>query len=196
MPGKSARGPESGTEQPTIATAAQARAEVEAARAERRAEREARLADAFGGGIPGRPTIWTTWIATTVQSAVSVLALLDEDRFLGAFLSVSLVLFGLGSALFVVDIVLAAARSTRDAMGIGGLFFCAGSAPRSVGLAMNGSLAVAVVVSLVVAGVRLSTPEMAFGTLAPILQLSLTGFWGVRHGLFEGRVGQSPGSGS
>jgi hypothetical protein len=170
-----------------VVSAAQARSEVEAQRAVRRAAREARLTEAFGGEVPGRPTIWATWIATTIQVVATVGALADEDRFLGTYLSVSLVLFGIGSALFVVDIVLAAARSTRDAMGIGGLFFCAGTAPRAVALSMNASLAVAVLVSLVAVGVRFSTPELAFGTLAPVLQLALTGFWGVRHGVFAER---------
>lgn len=180
----------------TPTSAADARAAVEAQREQRSALRAARLHAEFGAGVPGRPTIWATWIATGIQAAVSVFALADEGSFLEVFLATTLVMFGLGSLLFVVDIVLAAARSTRDAMGIGGLFFAMGSAPRAVTLSLNAALVVAVVVSTVVAVVRLSTPELAFGTLAPILQLSLSGFWGVRHGLFSPREDEAAAGGA
>ncbi|MGI9577179.1 MAG: hypothetical protein ACR2OH_03160 [Microthrixaceae bacterium] len=168
-------------------SAAEARAAVEARRTEARAAHAAKLRTAFGAGVPGRPTIWATWVATSLQALVSVLALVEEDRFLAAFLLLALGLFVIGALLFAVDIVLAAARSTRDSMGIGGLFFCAGSAPRWVAVSFNTSLATAVVVCVATALSRLSTPEFAFGTLVPILQLSLSGFWGVRHGMFEAR---------
>ncbi len=72
-------------------------------------------------------------------------------------------------------------------MGIGGIFFLADAAPPKVQRWLNGSLGAAVAVSIVTAVVGLSTPELAFGTLAPLLQLSLSGLWGVRHGLFPDR---------
>jgi hypothetical protein len=169
-------------------SAAEARARVEAERAARSAAREAELAAAFPGGLPGRPTIWVSWAATLVATLVSVAALVDVDAFLGAYFAVTFALFLAGSGVFVVDLVLAAARSTTHTMGIGGLFFLAGSAPRAARLALNASLAAAVVVSVATALARLSTPELAFGTLAPTFQLSLSGWWGVRHGHFPPRA--------
>ena len=104
-------------------------------------------------------------------------------------------LFLAGIALFALDIMLAAARSTTDLMGIGGLFFLAGSAPRPAQISLNASLAVAIVISVTATVVRLSTPELAFGILVPTAQLSLTGFWGVRHGHFASRDAGEVGNG-
>ena len=81
-------------------------------------------------------------------------------------------------------LVLAAARSRDDAMGIGGLFFLAGSAPRAVQRHLMGSLAVQLVVAVVAAALDPFTP-LAFGTLVPVLPLGLAGLWSVRHGMFD-----------
>ena len=168
-------------------SAAEARAAVEAQRAERREERRRRIEEAFPGPPPGRWVIRVSWAATAVQTVVSVLAVADPDRFLGLFFATTMSLFLVGSLVFAADIVLAAARSTTHAMGIGGLFFLSGSAPRQVAVSLNASLAVVVVVSVVIAVARLSSPELAFGTLSPIFQLALSGLWGVRHGHFAER---------
>lgn len=168
-------------------SAAEARAAVEAQRAARAGARAAELAEAFPGTPPGRPTVWASWAATVALVVVSALALADTDAFLGAYFAVTFGLFLAGAAVFAVDLVLAAARSTTHSMGIGGLFFLAGSAPRSVQVHLNASLATAVIVSVGTTVARLSTPELAFGTLAPMLQLALSGFWGVRHGHFPQR---------
>ena len=103
--------------------------------------------------------------------------------------------FFAGSALFIVDLVLAVARSRDDAMGIGGLFFLAGSAPPNAQRHLLASLGLSTVVAVVGAAVRPFTP-LAFGILAPMLPLVLCGWWGVRHGYFptraefEGRTGR------
>lgn len=167
-------------------TVADARAEAEARRAESRAAREQRMRDAFAGPIPGRGLLVLSWAATALLGVISIVALLDSE-FIGAYFVVTFVLFCLGGVLLALDVVLAIARSTRDALGIGGLFFLADAAPRSVQRSLNGSLAAAVAISVATAVFGLSTPELAFGTLVPLLQLSLTGFWGVRHGLFSER---------
>ncbi len=167
-------------------TVAEARAAAEAERAERRAERERQLGEIFGDGIPGRAVIAASWVATAVLSGVSVLTLVDRDT-VAVYFVVTFSLFCLGGLLMVLDVVLAAARSTRDLMGIGGLFFLVDAAPRSVRRSLNASLASAVVVSVLTAVFGLSTPELAFGTLVPLLQLSLSGLWGVAYGAFTQR---------
>jgi tetrahydromethanopterin S-methyltransferase subunit C len=96
-------------------------------------------------------------------------------------------LFLAGCALFMIDLVLAAARSRDDAMGIGGLFFLAGSAPRGVQRHLLGSLAVQVVVAVGAAALDPFTP-LAFGTLVPTIGLAFCGLWAVRHGLFPART--------
>lgn len=165
-------------------TAAEARAAVEAQREQRRAERDAALQERFGASIPGRAILVASWVSTALFAVVTLPAVIDPDRFVAAFFGVSVVLFFGGCAIFAVDLVLAAARSRDDAMGIGGLFFLAGSAPRSVQIHLLASLGVQVLVGVVGAAIHPFTP-LAFGTLVPTLGLALCGLWAVRHGMFE-----------
>lgn len=167
-------------------TAAEARAEVEARRDATRAARAAALEERFGEGVPGRGIIVTSWVVTAAFVLVTVPAVVDPDRFVGAFFVVSLLIFFLACALFAVDLVLAAARSRDDTMGIGGLFFLAGCAPRSVQVHLMSALAIQVVVALVAAALHPFTP-LAFGTLVPMVGLGFSGLWAVRHGLFPSR---------
>ena len=99
---------------------------------------------------------------------------------------VSLVLFAVGTAAFLVAYVKAIARSRYEAIGMGGLFFLAGTAPRRVQVLLLGSLAVQTVVALVAASVRIYTP-MAFGLLVPMYGLGLAGLWGASFGTFPPR---------
>lgn len=168
-------------------SAAEARAEVEARQDAERAERAERLRERFGDTVPGRWILVASWVCTAVFTAVTVPAVLDPDAAIQAFFAVSVVLFLAGCALFMVDLLLAAARSRDDAMGIGGLFFLAGSAPPVVQWNLLGSLAAQVVVSTVAAALDPFTP-LAFGALVPTVGLALCGLWSVRHGLFPART--------
>jgi hypothetical protein len=168
-------------------TVAEARAEAEADRAARRGEREAAMQAAFGDGVPGRWIIAASWTCTAVFALAAVPALIDPQDAVAVFFAVSVVLFVAGCALFMVDLVLAAARSRDDAMGIGGLFFLAGSAPTGVQRHLLGSLAVQVVVAVGAAALDPFTP-LAFGTLVPTIGLAFCGLWAVRHGLFPART--------
>jgi hypothetical protein len=176
-------GSRSGPRAPRPQTVAEARAEVEARRAETKAARRAELDAAFPGATPGRPTLVVSWVATVVQVVVTVVAAVDPDAAIAPFFVVMVLWFFLGTALFVVDLVLAAARSRDDLMGIGGLFFLAGSAPPAARLNLLGSLALSTVTAVAGAAVRPFTP-LAFGVLAPMLPLALCGWWAVRHGRF------------
>jgi hypothetical protein len=166
-------------------TAAEARAEFEQRRAVDRERREAEMRRRYEGGIPGRWILASSWAATLLFAVVTVPAVLDPEQFVAVFFVVSVGLFLVGCVLFAVDLVLAAARSRDDVMGIGGLFFLAGSAPRRVQLHLLGSLAVQVVVAFAAAASNPFTP-LAFGTLVPTAGLSLAGLWSVRHGMFPG----------
>ena len=83
---------------------------------------------------------------------------------------ISLVLFALGTAVFFVAYAKAVARSRYEAIGMGGLFFLAGTAPRRVQVLLLGSLGVEIVVGFVAASVRIYTP-VAFGLLVPMYGL-------------------------
>jgi len=171
-------------------TAAEARAEDEARRDQDRAARTAAFAAAYGDRPPGRAIVVTSWASTAVLALVTVAAVVDRDASIAAFLAVAVTWFVAGSALFAADVVLAASRSRDDVMGIGGLFFLAGSAPRAVQWHLLGSLAAQVTIGVAGAAVGFAAIDaselntLAFGTLAPVLALSLCGLWGVRHGLF------------
>lgn len=168
-------------------SAAEARAEAEADRAARRGEREASMQAAFGDGLPGRWIVAASWGCTALFTLSAIPALIDPEDSITVYFTVSVVLFLLGCALFMVDLVLAAARSRDDAMGIGGLFFLAGSAPPAAQRHLLGSLGVQVVVAVGAAALDPFTP-LAFGTLVPTVGLAFCGLWAVRHGLFPART--------
>lgn len=175
-------------------TAAEARAEVEAGMDQARAARRAQFDAAYGDQVPGSWVIVISWASSILFTVTAAAALVWPEPVGAWFLILSLVLFALGCAVFMVDLVLAAARSRDDAMGIGGLFFLTGSAPPEVQRHLNGSLAVQVVVSLAAAAIGFARIDerhlnsLAFGILVPMLALSLSGLWGVRFGLFPQRV--------
>jgi hypothetical protein len=99
---------------------------------------------------------------------------------------VSLVLFAIGIVVFLWSFWLAVQRSREDVMGIGGLYFLAGSAPRDVQVRLMGAFGVQVVVSF---GVAIAHPftALAFATLVPLFGLGVAGLWGARHGTFPPR---------
>lgn len=164
-------------------TAAEARAEVEARRDQQREAREAQMRERFGDRPPGRSIIVASWLCTAAFVLSAIPALVDPADAVAVYFAVSVGLFLAGCALFLVDLVLAAARSRDAVMGIGGLFFLAGSAPRSVQRHLLGSLALQVVVAVLAAALDPFTP-LAFGTLVPTIGLAFCGLWSVRHGLF------------
>ena len=133
----------------------------------------------------GRPIVVWSWRGTVLFSVTAVAAtVFDQLRWLAA--AVALTLFGVGCVVFLVAFALAVERSRTEAIGIGGLYFLAGSAPRSTQRHLLGSLAVQVVVGLATAAIRMFT-SMAFGTLVPVFGLAMAGLWGARYGAFEPR---------
>lgn len=168
-------------------TAAEARAEFEAAREANKAARQAEIAAAFPDGIPGIWVAVVSWVTTLGFVLVSVPAVIDPDTFIAAYFAVSMALFLAGCVLFAADIVLMASRSRDDLMGIGGIFLLVGSAPRKMQVHLLSALGIQIVVAVVGAAIHPFTP-LAFGTLVPILGLSMCGLWSVLHGYFPAQV--------
>jgi hypothetical protein len=100
--------------------------------------------------------------------------------------AVSVALFAAGAAIMLLALVRAAGRSRTDEVTVPGIFFLADSAPKALRRHLLASLAVQVVVAFVTAGVRPFT-SLAFGILAPVYGLGVTGLWGARHGRFGPR---------
>ncbi len=128
--------------------------------------------------------MWS-WRGTAAFAASAVAAtIFDVVR--PVALVVALVLFAIGCVVFLAAFATAVDRSRTEAIGIGGLYFLAGSAPRSVRVSLMTSFAVEVVIAFTTASIRVFT-SLAFGILVPLFGLALAGLWGARHGEFEPR---------
>jgi len=101
---------------------------------------------------------------------------------------VSLIGFAVGSATFLWAFAVAVSRSRTEAIGMGGLYFLSGAAPRRVQVVVLALWVVQIVVAFVVASLGVFTGA-AFALLAPMWGIGLAGVWGARHGSFPPRVG-------
>lgn len=124
-------------------------------------------------------------IGTIVFVLIGIQATIDPGR-PQVFVVVSLVEFAVGTLVFLYAFWRAIGRSRTEAIGIGGLFFAAGSAPRRMQALLVGSFVVQTIAAVVFASVRLYT-SLAFGILAPMWTLGLTGLWVALHGTFPDR---------
>jgi hypothetical protein len=142
---------------------------------------------------PGLGIVRASVAGTVGYAIVAVLATAFTDS-LGLLVAVvSGVLFFAGTGAFLWAYAIAIGRSRHDLIGMGGLFFLAGSAPPVVQRVMMGSLGAEVVVAVVTASLRTYT-ELAFGVLVPMWGLGLAGLWGARHGVFPRRETDPPAS--
>ena len=130
--------------------------------------------------------IKASWIGTSVFAVTAIAAAIDPDVFAGVALAVALVLFLAGCVVFLAAFVQAVGRSREVEIGIGGLYFLAGTAPRDVQIHLLGSLGAEVVIAFATASVRPFT-SLAFGMLVPVYGLGCCGRWGARYGKFAAR---------
>ena len=136
--------------------------------------------------LAGGSLINTAWAGMAVFVATAIAGTISPDLFGTLAEGAALVLFGIGCAVFLWAYALAVARSRTDAIGIGGLYFLAGSAPKVVAFRLRVALAVEVVVAIATSAIRPYT-SVAFGILVPMFGLGLCGLWGARYGVFEPR---------
>jgi len=134
----------------------------------------------------GAGVIKASWAGTIVFAISAGIATVDPDALGAPAVVVSLVLFAAGTVAMFWAFLLAVERSRTDAIGIGGLYFAAGTAPRAVQRLLMGSLALQVVVAFTTASIRVFT-SLAFGILVPVWGLGLAGLWCARHGEFAPR---------
>jgi hypothetical protein len=149
---------------------------------------EAEPADPVDAHEPGagQGIVTLSWVGTGIFAAAATVATLLPDDAARAAAVIDGVLFAIGVVAFLWGYAVAVQRSRTDAIGIGGLYFLAGSAPRSIRVRLLGALAVQVVIAVVSASIRPYT-AVAFGILVPMLGLGLAGLWGARHGTFPPR---------
>jgi hypothetical protein len=134
---------------------------------------------------PGGAIVKASLAGTAIFLVAALLGTISLDLAIVTVI-VSLVLFAIGTVAFLAAYFTAIGRSRYEAIGMGGLFFLAGSAPRRVQVLLLGSLGVEVVIAFVAASIRIYTP-VAFGLLVPMYGLGLAGLWGARHGTFATR---------
>lgn len=127
-----------------------------------------------------------SWAGTGAYVALAVAGTIVPDTFAIPAAALSGVLFVLGCVAFLWAYAVAVSRSRTDLIGIGGLYFLAGSAPKIVRFRLRASLAVEVLAATVSSSIRPYTP-MAFGFLVPLFGLGMAGLWGARYGTFDPR---------
>lgn len=129
-------------------------------------------------------------LAGTVLFTVTAVVAVFVDSARGVAAVVALGLFFLGILAFFAAYFRAVLRSRSEVLGVGGIYFLSGSAPRNVRVILLGSIAVQVVVGIVTASVTASirpfTP-LAFGLLVPMYGLGVAGLWGAFHGKYPER---------
>lgn len=135
----------------------------------------------------GRAVVVTDLVGTAVLVVVGVAQALAPATFTPALVVVSLLGFAAGSVAFLWAFAVAVSRSRTEAIGMGGLYFLSGSAPRRVQVVVLVAWLVQIVVAFVVASLGVFTPA-AFALLAPMWGIGLAGMWAARHGVFPPRV--------
>ena len=133
---------------------------------------------------PGTGLIRLSWWGTAVFTVTAFAAAVGSDWLRWPAVIVALVLFAAGIVTMLWAFAAAVERSRVDAIGVGGLYFGMGSAPRPVRLHLLGALTIQVAVGITTASMRPFT-SLAFGTLVPIFGIGLMGLWSARHGEFE-----------
>ena len=135
----------------------------------------------------GAAIINASWVGTAAYAAFALAGTIAPDWFAVPTGVVSCGLFVVGCVVFLWAYGVAVARSRTDAIGIGGLYFLAGTAPRVVRFRLRLSFAIEIAAAIVSSSIHPFTP-MAFGFLVPVYGLGLMGLWGARHGTFWPRV--------
>jgi hypothetical protein len=138
------------------------------------------------GSPPGEDIVRAALIGTALFVVVAVAAAVSRPLFSTVAVVVSLGLFAAGCVAFLWAYAVAVQRSRVDAIGMGGLFFLHGSAPRRVQRLLIGAVVVQVVVALATAAFHPFTSQ-AFVILVPMYGLGLSGLWGAKHGTFAPR---------
>lgn len=136
--------------------------------------------------LEGTAVVNASWAGTGLAFAAAALGVISPDTFGGVVAVVSGVLFVIGCVVFLWAFVTAVARSRYEVIGIGGLYFLADSAPKTVRFRLLFALVAQVIVAIAAAAIRPFT-SVAFIVLVPIFGLGLCGLWGARYGEFPDR---------
>jgi hypothetical protein len=126
-----------------------------------------------------------TW-STVVLAVFAAGAVALPDTLAVPYAVVGFVYFIAGFAAFTWSYVVAVGRSRTDELSVAGIYFLTGSAPSAVKRRLLGAVVAQSVIAVAAAAARPFT-AVAFGVLAPLFALGLTGLWGARYGTFPER---------
>jgi hypothetical protein len=152
---------------------------------------KARSNDDLDSAIEGEAIINASWAGTGLYVALAIAGTFFPDLFAIPTAIVSGTLFVIGCVAFFWAYAVAVSRSRTDLIGIGGLYFLEGTAPKIVRYRLRLSFALEIVAALVSSSIRPFTP-MAFGFLVPVFGLGMCGLWGARHGTFVPKPAPEP----
>ncbi|MBM3729723.1 MAG: hypothetical protein FJW44_02725 [Actinobacteria bacterium] len=154
--------------------------------------------------ISTSPIVRFNLVASVFFAVVAIIsAVLFDDVFRVVIVVVSLALFAVGVAGFLVGFFAAVQRSREREISVSQLFFLTGEvAPRDVRVPMLVALLLQTAAGIAAAIARPTTDGktgsvLAFGVLVPMLGLGLNGLWASRHGTFveRARPGQTDDAG-
>jgi hypothetical protein len=144
--------------------------------------------DLAWSAIPGRRLVEASWVGTFVLAVAVGAGLVALDSVAPAVVATSAALFVGGSVMFFVGYARAVERSRHELLGIGGIYFMAGSTPRRVRRHMMASLVIEVVLVIVAVSVK-PFSSLVFTSLAPMWGLGCAGAWAATHGTFPAKAG-------
>jgi hypothetical protein len=144
---------------------------------------EAEVEGDLDAELPGAALINFSWAGTALYAALALAGTIAPDSFGVSTAAVAGVLFVIGCVVFLWAYAVAVSRSRKDLIGIGGLYFLAGTAPKLVRFRLRLSFAIEIVAAIASSSIRPFT-LMAFGFLVPVYGLGMMGLWGARHGTF------------
>ncbi len=131
---------------------------------------------------PARSRIVTVTVAVTaVFVLVDLVGLVAAGPWRLGLIAMSLAMLVVGCGVFLWGFAVAVGRSRTESLALGQIFGLAGNVPSDVRIALFGSIAVEAIVAIVGAAVAPYT-SMAFGVLAPMFAIGMTGLWGARYG--------------
>jgi hypothetical protein len=127
--------------------------------------------------------------ATVVLAVTAAVATAAPDPWSIPYAVVGVAAFAGGCVAFVWSYAVAVGRSRTEELSVVGIYFLTdGAAPPPVRRRLLLLLVAQCVIVVVAASIRPFT-AVAFGVLAPMLGLGLTGLWGARFGEFPAKDG-------
>lgn len=131
----------------------------------------------------GPALVNASFAGTGVLVVAAGVGVISPDRWSGLTAVASGVLFAVGVVAFLYGYAVGVVRSADEQVGLAGLFFLSGTAPRVIRFRMRIAFVAQIVIATAAASIRPYT-AVAFAVLAPMLGLGLMSAWGARHGVF------------